>query len=104
MAETRTAGVGLEVARALYGVSLLRGPSALDRVLGGRMLVQGVATAVKGGDELAHGAGGGVDALHALSMVGLAAVSRRWRRRALVSAAVATGFAVAEVALTRAAD
>jgi hypothetical protein len=96
----RVAGIGLEVARAGYGVSLLRRRSTMDRVLGGRLLVQGALTVVRGGDELTHGAGAGVDVLHAASMVGLAAVSRRWRRRALVSAAVATAFAVAEVAQT----
>lgn len=99
MDTVRAAGAGVELARVAYGAALVRRPHRMDRVLGARLLVQGAATAARGGDAGAHGVGAGVDALHALSMVGLAAVSRSWRRRALVSAAGAAGFAAAEAAL-----
>ncbi len=70
------------------------------RALGARHLVQSAVTGVDpSGTVLRWGAG--VDVLHAASMVALAAVSPRHRRPALVSAASATGFAVAGLLATR---
>ncbi|HET8600152.1 MAG TPA: hypothetical protein VFL99_07490 [Segeticoccus sp.] len=92
-------GMALEGARAAYGLSLLRRRNAMDRVLGARLVVQGggsVWLQQFAREPVVHGCGGVVDALHALSMLGLAAVSRKRRREALHSALVATGFAVGE--------
>ncbi len=69
---------------------------AVIRILGARHLAQ-FAAAQRGHRLLG---GPALDALHAASMLGLAAVSRRYRRSALVSAAGATAFAV----MARAAD
>jgi hypothetical protein len=64
------------------------------RVLGARHLVQaGVELRRPGAAVL--GAGAVVDGLHAASGVTLAALDRRWRRSALLDAAVATGFCLA---------
>jgi hypothetical protein len=69
------------------------------RVLGARQLVQaglaqfGLARSFPAGPLL--GLGIGVDSLHALSMVPVAAAAPRWRRAALVSGAMAAAFAVA---------
>jgi hypothetical protein len=89
--------VALEGVRAAYGLSLLTRGDRMGRLLGGRLLVQGGGTVWAGGDELLHAGGAAVDVLHALSMVGLAAVSRTRRATALRAAGVATGFAAAEV-------
>jgi hypothetical protein len=68
------------------------------RLLGARMLAQGAI-------ELARPArgilllGGATDALHAASMVGLAAFDSRYRRPALTSAAVAGSNAAAAALL-----
>lgn len=86
----------LEGARTAYGLALLTRPGAMNKMLGGRQVVQGAAT-LWADDELAHVGGGLVDTLHALSMLGLAAVSPARRREALHAALVATGFATAEV-------
>ena len=90
-----TAGGALEGARTAYGLSLLTRPGAMNKALGGRMVLQGGAT-LWADDELAHAGGGLVDVLHAVSMVGLAAVSSTRRREALHAALTATGFAAAE--------
>ncbi len=91
-------GVGLAqiAAPARVGAAVLgRAPDererAVVRILGGRHLVQ-YAAARRGHSLLA---GPALDALHAASMVGLAALSRRYRRSALTSAAAATAFAAA---------
>jgi hypothetical protein len=64
------------------------------RVLGARQVVQaGLALAFPA--EPLLGLGVGVDALHALSMVPVAAAAPRWRRPALVSGLTAAAFAVA---------
>jgi hypothetical protein len=71
------------------------------RLLGVRSLAQGAAiTAAPSARMLT--AGGLVDALHALSMIPVAAVSRRNRRAAALSCAVATLAAAAETASCRA--
>ncbi len=61
------------------------------RILGARHLFQ--AAAAQRGHEVLGGPL--LDALHAVSMYGAAAVTDRHRRGALVSAVGATGFAVA---------
>jgi hypothetical protein len=70
------------------------------RVLGTRQLVQaGLALAFPA--EPLLGLGVGVDALHALSMVPVAAAAPRWRRPALVSGLMAAAFAAAGVLTAR---
>lgn len=69
------------------------GPDAVPRawivrVLGARMLVQAALQAARPDRRLVD-AGVAVDASHSASMVALAAVSRRYRRPASLSAAVA---------------
>lgn len=73
-------------------------PSPVVRVLGLRSMTQGgVIVAMPTRSMLAIGAG--VDALHALSMVGVALFGPRHRRCALASAAVAAVSAAAEAHL-----
>jgi hypothetical protein len=65
---------------------------AVARVLGARQLLQSALTAATpNGPVLALGAA--VDAVHAGTDVGLAAVWPRWRRIALIDAALAAAFA-----------
>jgi len=109
----RTAGAvgraGL-VARAAWGAGCLAAPAAVGRVLGlapgdrrARLLLRLLGARDLGQAALAATApppallrlGAGVDALHAASMVALAAVSPHYRRPALTSAAIATGWTVA---------
>jgi hypothetical protein len=70
---------------------------AAARVLGARHLVQAGVNAATGGGAVAA-LGAVVDALHATSCVGLAAVSPRWRRIAALDAVVEAGFAAADFA------
>lgn len=65
---------------------------AVARVLGARQLVQSAVTAAVPTGSVA-GLGALVDALHAGTNVGLAALSPRWRRTALTDAVIAAGFA-----------
>ena len=69
-------------------------PSALHRVLGARQIAQAVLTASVG--DAARPLGGGVDALHALSMVVVAACSSRYRRAAITQVVLASGLALLE--------
>jgi len=73
-----------------------RGTRVGVRVLGARYVVQSV-----GGPWLHRRwvpeVDAAVDVIHALSMLGLAALAPSHRRVALVSAATATGFAVADL-------
>jgi hypothetical protein len=64
------------------------------RVLGARHLLQSALTAAAPTGSLLA-AGAAVDAVHAGTDVGLAAVSPRWRRIALVDAVIAAAFAAA---------
>ncbi|WP_067499639.1 hypothetical protein [Actinoplanes sp. TFC3] len=91
-------------ARAAYGAALLLLPQRLlrlgarpplpdaaltvARVLGARHLMQAVVTAAAPTTRVVT-AGAGVDALHASSQMGLAALSSRWRTVALADAAAA---------------
>jgi hypothetical protein len=70
------------------------GAVVVARVLGARELLQAALTAVAPTGSVA-GLGAVVDALHASTSVGLAAVSPRWRPIALTDAAIAGGLAVA---------
>lgn len=96
-------------ARAIYGVSLLLVPGALvrvasdeladlaptlimGRVLGLRHLAQALTIERKGTRNWLL-VGAAIDAAHALSMVGIAALSRNHRRLAALDAALATGLA-----------
>jgi hypothetical protein len=104
-AETLLAGVragygAVQLAIPAWSAEQLAGgpldPATLRvvRVLGARQLAQaGLALAFPAAPLL--GLGVGVDALHALSMVPVAAAAPRWRRPALVSALTATAFAAA---------
>ena len=73
-----------------------RGTRVGVRVLGARYVVQAV-----GGPWLHRrwvpGADAAVDVVHAISMLGLAAIAPTHRRVALVSAAMASAFAVADL-------
>ncbi len=97
------------VARASYGVFLLLAPGTmvrlasggstdldsrvLGRVLGFRHLAQALVVDRAGTrDRLLVGVA--IDAAHALSMVGLAALNRDYRRSAALDAALATGLAI----------
>ena len=96
------------VARTGWGLALLLAPDALARagrrpsatpaavtvarVLGTRQLAQAVVTTARPSASVAA-ASAAVDLLHAATGVGLAAVSPRWRRIALVDAGVAAGLA-----------
>jgi hypothetical protein len=100
----------LEVVRAAYGMCELLAPDfvsgrllgeapegrvrAVIRILGARHLVQALLTARAG--RTAHRVGGTVDAVHAATMVVLAALDDRHRRSASVNAALAVVFAAGE--------
>lgn len=92
------AGLLLVVPERLLGMA---GPApvppaavATVRVLGVRHLVQAAVSAVAPNAPVA-GAGAVVDALHTATCAGLAALSPRWRRVALLDAAIEAGFAAA---------
>jgi hypothetical protein len=101
------AGYGaVQLAAPAYSAEqLLGGPldprtRRVVRVLGARQLAQaGLAMSFPAGPLLRLGVA--VDAMHALSMVVLAAGGRRWRRAALTSAAMAAAFAAAGVLAAR---
>ena len=63
-------------------------PMTIVRILGLRQAVQGALTVARASRATLE-LGAGVDALHLASMVALAAVAPKYRRTALVSAAVA---------------
>jgi hypothetical protein len=82
--------------RVVLGAPLDGGGLAAVRVLGARHLAQAAAGGADPG-RTATRLGATVDALHAASMLALAAADRRWRRAALTSASVAGALAVAGV-------
>jgi hypothetical protein len=100
----------LEVVRAAYGMCELLAPDFVSgrllgeapdgsvrlviRILGARHLLQALLTARAG--RTAHCVGGTVDAVHAASMLMLAALDGRHRRSASVNAALALVFAAGE--------
>ena len=103
---------GVVVARAAWGAGCLLAPAAVGRVLGlapgdrrallllrtlgARDLGQAVLAATAPPPALRR-LGVAVDALHASSMVALAAVSRDHRRPALISAALAVVWTAASL-------
>ncbi|WP_162802996.1 hypothetical protein [Ornithinimicrobium avium] len=95
----------LEGGRGAYGLVQLGRPDLVGRILGARLLVQAVGTALAA-DRLhrharggLHALGGAVDVLHGTSMLGLALVCRRRRGWALRQAAGAAVLAAGELAL-----
>jgi hypothetical protein len=103
-----SANVAAAAARAGWGVVLLLAPQrvlriggrppapraavAVARVLAVRQLAQAVVTTAWPAGWVA-GASAAVDAIHAGTDVGFAATSARWRRIALVDAAIAAALA-----------
>jgi hypothetical protein len=103
-------GRGLQVTRASYGAALVLAPGLLAllatgrvpgrperrvaRVLGARHLAQALLTAAAPRPEV-FALGAQVDALHAASMLALAAVDGRARRAALTDALAEAVFAAA---------
>lgn len=81
-------------AKSLTGSGFGRRTRLTVRALGVRQIAQAVLTGPHPAPAVAR-LGVAVDAAHAASMVGLALVDRELRNVALVSAAIATGFAVA---------
>ena len=101
---------GVLAARVAWGVVLLVAPHRVLkvshgddphdrtarrvlRILGCRHLAQ-TAIELAGPRPAVQYLGAGVDGIHALTSAGLAAADRRWRRSAVIDAAVASGFAV----------
>lgn len=67
------------------------------RVLGARHLLRAAATTIFGAGAGLHWISAGADALHALTMLGLAAVDRRRRHAVVANAAIALAFAAGEL-------
>lgn len=102
--------MALEVLRASYGAVELLAPGQVERlllgtapdartrrvirILGARHLVQAAVTARAG--RTLHRLGGGVDAVHALTMAALAGLDPKRRHAAAVNAAIALAFAAGE--------
>jgi hypothetical protein len=101
---------GVVVVRALWGAGCLVAPAVVGRAMGldsgdrrARLLLRVLGARDLGQAALAATApppallrlGAGVDALHAASMVALAAVAPDYRRPALTSATLATVWATA---------
>jgi hypothetical protein len=97
----------LTYTRAVYGSMLAIAPGQLTRRLGGRpvpnwvarvlgvrMAAESIAVAARSDDETVLVTSAAVDALHAASMFGLAAVQPQHRRLALISALEATASAI----------
>lgn len=78
--------------------SAARPRTAIVRLLGGRMVVQGAVTAARPHRRLVL-AGAAIDLAHAASMVAAIRVAPPYGRAALASAATATAFALAAVAV-----
>ena len=81
--------------RRLTGSEPDRTARVVIRVLGARHVVQGLVLLRAG--RTAHRLGAGVDLLHGLSMVGLAAVDERRRAGAHASAIAAFTWSLAEL-------
>jgi hypothetical protein len=80
------------VRRALSSSTSAPPPGWVVRLLGGRLIAQGIVTTVRP-DRAVVLTSVGVDAVHAASMILTAALLPRYRRAALVSAAAASGSA-----------
>ena len=103
---------GVLVVRAVWGAGCVAAPATVGRLLGlapgdrrARLLLRVLGARDLGQAVLAATApppallrlGAGVDALHAASMVALAAVSPDYRRPAVTSSAMATAWTAASV-------
>lgn len=105
-----TGAAGVLAARVVWGALLLTVPDRVLavshsdiprddtarwvlRVLGGRHLAQ-AAIELAWPRPAVRYLGAAVDAIHALTSAGLAVADRRWRRSAVLDAAVASGFAL----------
>lgn len=105
---TPTSGYAVAAARAGWGTLLVLWPDPIiratsrqppttaslvvARILGVRQLIQ-AATILRWHSRTAQNLGMATDLLHASTGVGLALLSTRWRRGALVDATLATAFA-----------
>ncbi|MDQ0147758.1 hypothetical protein [Pseudarthrobacter niigatensis] len=103
----------LEIVRAAYGTAEFLAPGAAEsfltgrssdahartfiRVLGARHLLQAASITAFGGGAALHRISAGVDALHALTMLVLAAVDRPRRYPAVANAAIALALATGEL-------
>jgi len=104
--------VALSALKASCGMAVASRHSLLDRLQGGRMVVQGGVElwcdgVGRSGDTVAerttiYTVSAAVDGLHGVSMLALAAVPG-WRRHAGASAALALLFAAADLMVARAA-
>jgi len=107
----------LVLVRTAWGLALLAAPGVLVRIgagrgesstrthdvarlLGGRHLVQAAVTVTRPLPTVLL-TGAAADALHAMSGVALGVLDARWRRPALLDAAMAAAFATAGLAAAR---
>ncbi len=105
-----TGASGVLAARVVWGVVLLAAPGRalavshgdnprdntarwVLRILGARHLAQ-TAIELAGPRPAVQYLGTVVDTIHALTSAGLATADRRWRRSAVIDAAIASGFAL----------
>ena len=112
-------GAVLTALRAAWGVALLAVPARIlsvveradhtraqlvvARILGVRNVLQAAVTVAIGGRTIRR-EGAAVDGIHALTSLGMAAASHRWRRLALTDAAIAAGLATAGAITSRKAE
>jgi hypothetical protein len=80
---------------SMLGVQVDRRARVVVRILGARNVIQSVVISLAPARAYAPAIGAAVDALHAASMVALAAVDERRRRLALADAGVAAAFGAA---------
>lgn len=86
--------------RAVGGAPADEGARVALRVLGARHVAQALLSCLTPGPGLLR-VGAGVDALHALALVSLAAADRRWARVALADAVVAGAWGLLTWACAR---
>lgn len=86
----------LQLARAGYGGWLIVRGDRVDKVAGGRYLLQALTAVPFARHRTVHRLAAAVDALHALSMYALAVTDLRPRRVSLGDALGASVFALAE--------
>ncbi|WP_267419447.1 MULTISPECIES: hypothetical protein [unclassified Curtobacterium] len=92
------AGLGVQHLVARRAPDATSGTAAFHRVLGVRHLVQS-ALLLRAGSGNAHTLGAAIDAAHAVTMLPLVLLGGRWGRIGTRQFWLATGLAVAEVAL-----
>lgn len=89
-----------QVVRTASGQSPTTASRAVARILGIRHLAQAAAT-LHWHSRTARDLGLATDLLHAGTGLGLAVLSTRWRRGALIDASLATAFAATSAGLPR---